>query len=246
MSDQAHTWRDRLRDTDRTGAAFVIVLTTVALSFTSLQKLATLCGFTGWLSWAWPICLDAVAYLATRIWLANGHARRFAKGVAISSIVLSLIANGLVHALTEYRMTPHWTIVVLVGAVPPLMLALVIHMLVADRPATPAVKATRRVEKTPPAKIVKPEPVTIESEPVGDDSADLSGEMRAAGWAPTEYRSAKAAMQGYLEKVDSNIIGADLEKIVGQFFKITPNTGAGRRAVRDFKAATAAATQGKG
>jgi hypothetical protein len=154
------------------------VLATVALSFTSLQALAELCGFTGWLSWAWPVCLDAVAYLSTRTWLAKGPAWRFARGLAVGAIALSLVANGLVHALTEYRMAPHWMVVVLVGAVPPLMLALVVHMLVADRPtavgtAEPtAVTVTDRSGERVGPVTDRPlpvfEPVTDEARPVDE------------------------------------------------------------------------------
>lgn len=124
------------RQWDKRTAATVVVLATVALSFASLRTLAEMCGFTGWLGWVWPICLDAVAYLATRVWLEKGAGYRFARALAIGAISLSLVANGLVHGLTEYGLTPHWTIVVLVGAVPPLMLALVVHLLVIDQPAS--------------------------------------------------------------------------------------------------------------
>jgi hypothetical protein len=126
------------RQWDKRGAATVIVVATVVLSFSSLRSLAEMCGFTGWLGWVWPICLDAVAYLATRIWLEKGAAYRFARALAVGAVSLSLVANGLVHGLTEYRLHPHWVVVVLVGAVPPLMLALVAHLLVTDQPASPA------------------------------------------------------------------------------------------------------------
>jgi hypothetical protein len=124
-----HQWDKRI-------AGAVVVLATLALSFSSLRALAEMCGFTGWLGWVWPICLDAVAYLATRVWLEKGAAYRFGRFLAIGAISLSLAANGLVHGLTEYDRQPHWVIVVLVGAVPPLMLALVAHLLVVDRSDT--------------------------------------------------------------------------------------------------------------
>lgn len=151
------------RQWDKRAAAAVIVVATVALSFSSLRSLAEMCGFTGWLGWVWPICLDAVAYLATRIWLEKGAAYRFARALAVGAVTLSLVANGLVHGLTEYTLQPHWVIVVLVGAVPPLMLALVAHLLVTDQPTTPA---------TAPAEVpaVTAELPTVD---VPDTSADL-------------------------------------------------------------------------
>lgn len=156
----------RARQWDKRIAAAVIVVATVALSFSSLRSLAEMCGFTGWLGWVWPICLDAVAYLATRIWLEKGPAYRFARALAVGAVTLSLVANGLVHGLTEYRVHPHWMIVVLVGAVPPLMLALVAHMLVTDQPASqapaPAEEAAVPAEQLPvedadtPAELATP------------------------------------------------------------------------------------------
>lgn len=126
-------------------AAVVVVLATAVLSFESLRDLARMCGFTGGLDWLWPICLDAVAYVATRVWLLRGPAWRLGRGLAVGAIGLSLAANGLVHGLGQYGVAPHWLIVVAVGAVPPLMLALTVHLIVtvrADRATSPASPVT--------------------------------------------------------------------------------------------------------
>jgi hypothetical protein len=252
VSDHAHTQGDgrAALKHDVKVAATVVVVATVLLSFTALRDLARMCGFEHGLDWVWPICLDAVAYLGTRVWLAKGNAWRFARGLSISAVALSLIANGLVHG--QKGVPPHWTIVVLVGAVPPLMLALVIHMLVADgsentaAPATPVkpapVKAPKKVAVKPEPEIIVPRQATAD-EPTGTTS--LTEDMRKAGWAPGDYSSAKAAMRAYLEIVDGDTSGADLERVVGEHFTIAANSGAGRRVVREFKADMAAAASSR-
>lgn len=248
MSEDPHTQGDTrvLAKRDVKFAATVVVVATVVLSFTALRDLARKCGFEHGLDWVWPICLDAVAYLATRIWLSKSGAWKFARALAIGAVALSLVANGLVHGM---KSQPHWTIIVLVGAVPPLMLALVIHMLVADIPVNEPpkpvkIKATRKPAVKTESEIVTPAEVAVpEQATAGVSATSISQDMHKAGWAPGDYTTAKAAMHGYLTKVNADVTGADLEKIVGKFFKITSGTGVGRRAVRDYKAAVAAANQ---
>jgi hypothetical protein len=147
------------RSWDLHTAAAVIITATVGLSFDTLHQLARLCGFDT-LAWAWPVCLDAVAYLGTRLWLARGPAYRFARGLALVAIGLSIVGNGLDHGLTHTGTPPDLWIVIAVGSVPPVMLALVIHALVANRTGT-TVRPGSAVpaDQTVPAAAAAPVPV---------------------------------------------------------------------------------------
>lgn len=138
-------------------AATVVVTATVALSFESLYDLARLCEF-GRLAGAWPLCLDAVAYLATRLWLRHGQAWKFARALALSAIALSVAANGLVHGLAHTHAKPDVLIVIAVGAVPPIMLALVIHTLVSA--------GTHPVPVPAAVPVLDVDPVTVPPVPV--------------------------------------------------------------------------------
>lgn len=147
----------------------LIVGGAAVLSFNSSRDLADMCGFHDWLSWVWPVCLDAVAYTSTRIWLSrttDNDTRRYARLLALIAISLSLGANGLDLFLNVEKLSPVWGVVLLVGAIPPATLAAVIHMLVMRRglvttrkartakPAAPApvkAKATRVVDEPAPA-----------------------------------------------------------------------------------------------
>lgn len=139
----------------------LIVGGAAVLSFNSSRDLADMCGFNGWLSWVWPVCLDAVAYTSTRIWLSrttDNDTRGYARRLALIAISLSLGANGLDLFLNVEKLAPVWGVVLLVGAIPPATLAAVIHMLVMRRGLTTTRKA-RAVKTTTPAPKPKVTPV---------------------------------------------------------------------------------------
>jgi hypothetical protein len=93
-------------------------------SYVSTRNLAERFGF-GWLSWLFPLCLDATAAVGMELWLSRSPAQRAAKWLALSAIALSLAAN-----MTDWLLAQgNWGSAVL-GAVPPAMLAaqlLVLH-----------------------------------------------------------------------------------------------------------------------
>jgi hypothetical protein len=117
---------------DKYLAATIVTLAVVVLSFSALRGLAQLCGFEGWTSYLWPLAIDATAYYGTRRWLTHDASYHFARALALTSIGVSIVANGGYHAMTAYHLSPHWTIVVLVGAIPSIALVPMIHLLVLD------------------------------------------------------------------------------------------------------------------
>lgn len=173
MKAEGHTPGQWFTELDIHATSTLIVGGAAILSFNSSRDLADACGFHDWLSWVWPVCLDAVAYVSTRIWLSrttDDNTRRYARGLALAGISLSLMANGLDLFLSVEKLAPVWGVVLLVGAIPPAMLAAVIHMLVmrrgltthrAKKPATPkTAPAPKPAEpKATPALPPPPEPV---------------------------------------------------------------------------------------
>jgi Protein of unknown function (DUF2637) len=87
-------------------------------SYVSTRNLAERFGF-GWLSWLFPLCLDATAAVGMELWLSRSPAQRPAKWLALAAIALSLAANFIDWRLAQNS----WGSAVL-GAVPPAMLAL--------------------------------------------------------------------------------------------------------------------------
>jgi hypothetical protein len=111
-------------------------------SYVSTRNLAERFGF-GWLSWLFPLCLDATAAVGMELWLSRSPAQRPAKILALSAIALSLAAN-----MADWRLAQNnWGSAVL-GAVPPAMLAaqlLVLHKHDSGQPRRPASRNTRPV-----------------------------------------------------------------------------------------------------
>jgi hypothetical protein len=121
------------------GGLAAVALAAALLSFASLRNLAVVCGTPPGLAWLLPVCIDAAALVATRVWLtgdAPDAARRAARLLALTMIVLSVAGNATDHALAAYAVRPPWWAVVAVAAVPPAVLGAVAHLaaLAAVRP----------------------------------------------------------------------------------------------------------------
>lgn len=164
----------------------LIVGGAAVLSFNSSRDLADMCGFHGWLSWVWPLCLDAVAYTSTRIWLSratDNDTRRYARHLALFAICLSLAANGLDLFLGVEQLAPVWGVVLLVGAIPPATLAAVIHMLVMRRGLS-AARKTRTPVKTPTPTKPKATPVAAPELPATPEPKELASVTEMSSTAP--------------------------------------------------------------
>lgn len=129
-------WLVRLVAATPVGGALV-------LSFNGLAALARACRIDGWLAFLWPVTLDATGVVASLIWLDGrmpDDARRAARWLALTAIVLSVGGNGLQHWLIDLGQRPHVIVQIGVGSVPPLVLFAMLHVLqlATRRPARPA------------------------------------------------------------------------------------------------------------
>ena len=133
-------------------------------SYVSTRNLAERFGF-GWLSWLFPLCLDATAAVGMELWLSRSPAQRPAKWLALSAIALSLAAN-----MTDWYLAQNsWGSAVL-GAVPPAMLAaqlLVLHKHESGQPRprrTPATPASASRRRAAPRRGTGPKPAVPDAE----------------------------------------------------------------------------------
>ncbi|WAL64452.1 DUF2637 domain-containing protein [Amycolatopsis cynarae] len=143
-----------------------VALAAAVLSFASLRNLAIACGTPGELAWLLPVCVDAAALAATRVWLTGEgpeKARRFARILALGMIALSVAGNAADHFLAGNDIRPPWWTVVAVASVPPLVLGAVAHL------AALAAKGTQDLS-TPG---FRPEGGTLDAEPVGSRLSPL-------------------------------------------------------------------------
>ncbi|MGH3517587.1 MAG: DUF2637 domain-containing protein [Haloechinothrix sp.] len=161
----------------------VVALAAAVLSFASLQQLAQRAGFTPSLAALLPLAIDAQAVVATRAWLAqhsSERARRYARGLALASVGLSVLGNAGEHAMAAYTLATPWWVVVLVSAVPPAALAATVHLAallaVPDRLEAAATIEAKRIDP----ESVDPAP-SIESTPtVSTPSIDRAADRSAA------------------------------------------------------------------
>jgi Protein of unknown function (DUF2637) len=111
-------------------------LAAAVLSFDQLWRLALACGWPPSIAWMLAVIVDAYAIDATRRWLRAGidkDLRRWAGLLVWACVGVSLAGNTIEHALTMGYLTmrdgrPEWWIVVIVGTVPTIMLASLIHL----------------------------------------------------------------------------------------------------------------------
>lgn len=221
-----------------------------AISYSHMLDWARANGETGsheWRARLFPLSVDGAILVASAVIYADARAKRHRDRLAYIvggvGIVWSVGAN-IGHTWE------HPAAKMMISAWPPIALAVCVELILrlimrvreqSDRPtgrkAAPKVKA-EPVKVTPePVKIIA-KPVKITAEPVATNIAD---DLRAAGWAPEDYPNATEAMVAYLDKVDSNIKGADLGRIVCEHFPVSGDYA--RKVVREYKAQLAAASQ---
>jgi hypothetical protein len=112
----------------------VSALSAAVSSFAGLHALALAAGWHQWAAALFPLTVDCYALTAVRVWLAAStrsvRARKFARANAFLAILLSVAGNATWHLVASGLVTVTWTVVVLVGAVPPVVLGLVTHLAV--------------------------------------------------------------------------------------------------------------------
>jgi hypothetical protein len=115
--------------------ALGLLVSAVAAAVSSFDGLRSLAVATGWSEWQaplLPVTIDAFALSAIRIWLlgsaVSARARRLARAGAIGAVLLSLSGNGVWHLVSAGLVPVHWVVVLVVGAVPPVVLAVIVHL----------------------------------------------------------------------------------------------------------------------
>lgn len=113
---------------------FVSAVSAAVGSFEGLRSLAAATGWTDWQAPLFPLTVDCYAMTSVRVWLARStrseRARRFARANAVGAILLSVLGNATWHLVAADLVTVTWVVVVLVGAIPPIVLGLVAHLAV--------------------------------------------------------------------------------------------------------------------
>lgn len=132
---------DTARTRDPLFVAFVVlaVVVGVVAMATSARTLAALGEAVGWtqtvgplsMGWALPIAVDALALVGGLAWLTtpkDSGARQAGVWTTVGAVAASIVLNGAGHLVELDRYTPGTKTVLVISAVPPVVAALVLHL----------------------------------------------------------------------------------------------------------------------
>lgn len=111
----------------------VVILAAGVLSFSALRRLGIAAGWSPALAALLPVSIDVYALISTVSWLvlAEGKADRRRSGInASAAVALSILGNGLEHLSAFHVLTVGWPVVIAVSAIPPVVMALSVHLAV--------------------------------------------------------------------------------------------------------------------
>lgn len=130
-----------VRTRDPLFVAFVVlaVVVGVVAMATSARTLAALGEAVGWtqtvgslsMGWALPVSVDALALVGGLAWLTtpqDSGARQAGVWTTVGAVAASIVLNGAGHLVELDRYTPGTKTVLVISAVPPVVAALVLHL----------------------------------------------------------------------------------------------------------------------
>lgn len=226
-----------------------LVAVVAAISYSHMYDWAKLNKEPEWRARLSPISADGAILVASVVMYVDARLRHRKDPLAYALLTFGIAWSVFANVMHDWQ---NVVAAKLIAGWPPIAMAAAVELLLrfarrlrerSDEIARRAEKAQAKPERVDkvPAPRVEPAPP---AEPTFTPEIDLlTKEMLDAGWAPSDYQNMGDAMLGYLHKVDPDVGGADLHRLVGvRFFGADPDndTGMGRRAVRKFKATQAA------
>ncbi|MFB6726831.1 DUF2637 domain-containing protein [Kribbella sp. NPDC056345] len=173
------------RDKVLTVCTVLVGVASIVASFSTLAALAVFVGWGDGSAWLLPVCIDALALGAGRVWLAERYtaeARGFAKAASLAALAVSIAGNAVGHIVALGSASP-WraALAVVVSAVPPVALATVGHLLTLatvpqDKPKPRPARVPAPVVSPAPVPVSSPAPVPVP--PVGPAPVPVAGPAR--------------------------------------------------------------------
>lgn len=211
-------------------AAGIVGVASIVASFSTLMALAEFVGWQGRTTWLLPACLDALALGAGRVWLSSAfdaEARTYARTASLAALGASVAGNAVGH-IVALDNAAWWKVAlaILVGAVPPVALAAVGHLVTLTT-------VSREVPVTVPARTV-PVPAEVPQVPVSP--APSPAPVPRTSPAPTARRASNATGKAKARKAwetaptGSKPSGAELARVA------SVDASLGRRWRRDWEA----------
>lgn len=175
----------------------VVGVAAAVLSFDTINSLAEAAGFSAShafrivgtgahltlrISWLVPVAVDAFGLLATMAWLTptfTAEIREYARWIAIADIALSAVLNAMYHGMKAagWDISACWPVVIGVGAIPPVFVALALHLgsMVMDQRAVPENVSAAPSTGTAEVATAGTEPVAPTGTPGGTNAPPSTG-----------------------------------------------------------------------
>lgn len=183
----------------------VVILAAGILSFSALRRLGISAGWNPLLAALLPVSIDVYALISTVSWLvlAEGKADRKRSGInASAAVALSILGNGLEHLSAFHVLTVGWPVVIVVSAIPPVVMALSVHL------------AVRFLAETEASEIVP----ALTAETMTDNGENSPETAVKSAWKtlpePVKLSRAKAATER-LKSEGKPVTGASLAGMLG-------------------------------
>jgi Protein of unknown function (DUF2637) len=215
----------------------LVAVAAAASSFGALRGLAIKAGGWGQLAPLLPISLDTFAALSTRLWLTHDpitrEARHWGRASALIAIGLSVAGNAVDHALSAGQLGISWPLTVAVGAVPPALLGLVIHLahVASPAPVAPAQAATEPAPATVTVTIPAAPPVVTPA--VVEQATSPTPEVASPGplaWPELAQQPARPADDELLDQARRLVarLQADGQRVGAATLQRELSIGSGR------------------
>lgn len=143
-----------------------VIAAAFGLSAAELNQLGHDAGWSGYWATLFPVTIDVYALISTLVWLVLAQTpedRRQAAAGAFAAVGISIAGNTVEHLHQAGVITISWPVVVAASAVPPVVMALAIHVAVralatptgiadaggndADRPAWAVLNETAKLDR---------------------------------------------------------------------------------------------------
>ena len=146
----------------------VVILAAGILSFSALRRLGISAGWSPVLADLFPVSIDVYALISTVSWLvlAEGPEDRRRSGINASmAVALSILGNGTEHLNAFRVLTIGWPVVIVVSAIPPVVMALSVHLAVRFLAETEQPETASTVVAEMPAMVSESQPTERPEKP---------------------------------------------------------------------------------
>ncbi|MEU0102412.1 hypothetical protein [Streptomyces sp. NPDC006267] len=172
-----------------------VLIAAIALSAPGEYQLARMAGWTPWVAWLMPFTISVYAAAAAALAASRPKGARASAVIGSGfALLLALAAQVVAHLLTSGHMRVSWQLIAVVSAIPPAVVAHVLHLA-----AMPAGTQPERGERPTEQEPDEAEPDSADgeqaSEPTGEPTEQ--GEQEPEQAEPTRFLTTREVADRY-------------------------------------------------